>query len=255
MSLFACMKTVPATQDTVFVWHLYQTALSLCPGKQLAGLVPWASSKHGAACWHSKRNESLIRKSMCCYDLIHNIWQCLLFWERFQIASAYWKLFSPQHGNFMQSFNDKTFTVFLEDMKSVFLQWFPFSLRLHYSQWLFFICHFSSQSFSSLFKILHSHKSQSSTHDTYLLSSSLSPILSPCWNLLRCNCHYEWWSVSVRVCLIAHLYTHIFFPTQTQIHTHTHTSSDMYYVMCAHRICTHRYIYRHTHFYAHLCDK
>lgn len=119
----------------------------------------------------------------------------------------------------------------------------------------FFICHFSSQSFSSLFKILHSHKSQSSTHDTYLLSSSLSPILSPCWNLLRCNCHYEWWSVSVRVCLIAHLYTHIFFPTQTQIHTHTHTSSDMYYVMCAHRICTHRYIYRHTHFYAHLCDK
>lgn len=137
MSLFACMKTVPATQDTVFVWHLYQTALSLCPGKQLAGLVPWASSKHGAACWHSKRNESLIRKSMCCYDLIHNIWQCLLFWERFQIASAYWKLFSPQHGNFMQSFNDKTFTVFLEDMKSVFLQWFPFSLGLHYSQWLF----------------------------------------------------------------------------------------------------------------------
>ncbi len=107
---------------------------------------------------------------------------------------------------------------------SLFFQWFPFSLPLYYSQRLSLIFHRSH--FLCFFKILHwlqlQQKVQSSTHNTYLLSSSLFLSLPPWWNLLCCNCQHEWWSVSVSVCLIAHLYTHTHFSTQTVTHKPSH---------------------------------
>lgn len=102
----------------------------------------------------------------------------------------------------------------------LFFQWFPFSLPLHYSQWLS-LRYFSSQSFSLLFRnitltwiAVKSPKLRPQYLSFVLISLSL--ILPPWWNLLRCNCQHEWWSVSVSVCLIAHLYTH--FSTQAQPH-------------------------------------
>ena len=91
---------------------------------------------------------------------------------------------------------------------------------------------------------------QSSTHNTYLPSSSLALILSPCWNLLCCNCQCEWWSVSVTVCLIAHLYTH--FPTLTHAHTQGY--------VCALTECWHLrghmplHTHTHTHTHTPLCE-